>query len=311
MKEESRAGDVLVAPHPIITVTAKPEERVLFSKVRDANPFFHLAEAIWMLAGRSDAKFLTSFVKDFDQYAERDGEIHDAYGKRWRTGFGFDQLESVIDKLITNPYDRQAVITMWDPRPGYNNDLTGRWKSRPCNTNIYLRMHEDLLDLTVVCRSNDMIWGAHGSNAVHFSILQEYLAARIDAGIGKMYQLSNNAHMYLNILADMNKRIGPIKSLFNELDDDRYSLGVSNTPMFTDPDYIDNDIETFMNNYWHGELHQKNYTNIWFYDVLSLSFLSHMQFKAKRYDIALGLANEIAAEDWKTAMIEWIERRAK
>jgi hypothetical protein len=47
----SRAGDVLVAPHPVMSVTSIPTERVLFDPARDANPFFHLFESLWMLAG--------------------------------------------------------------------------------------------------------------------------------------------------------------------------------------------------------------------------------------------------------------------
>jgi thymidylate synthase len=312
VKEESRAGDVIVAPYPIITITEKPRERVLFSAIRDANPFFHLAEAIWMLAGRADAAFLTPYIRDFgNMFAESNGDIHDAYGRRWRSSFGFDQLDAVISKLFNNPYDRQAVIAMWDPRPTYNNDLLGRWKSRPCNTNIFLRVNNNALDLTVVCRSNDMLWGAHGANAVHFSVLQEYLAARIDAEIGVMYQLSNNAHVYMDEMISVTNRIPNETPLAFALKDDRYSQGCSTTPMFVDPEGIDDDIDIFMENYQYGELHQKSYSNIWFYDVLSIAIMAHRQFKDKKFDVAIGLAKEVAAEDWSAAMTEWIERRAK
>jgi thymidylate synthase len=313
-REQSRAGEVLVAPTPMITMTEKPCERVLFSTIRDANPFFHLAEAIWMLAGRSDAIFLLPFVKQFKEYAETNGNVHDAYGRRWRSGFGFDQLDAVVQKLITNKYDRQAVIAMWDPRPGYHDDLLGRWRSRPCNTTIFLRVNENNLDLTVACRSNDMLWGCHGSNAVHFSILQEYLAARIDTGIGTMYQLSNNAHIYLDKLEEVSRRIpsDSYDSIIYALTDDRYTeRWVRSLPMFIEPDSIDNDIETFMINLERGDLHMKDYDNSWFYDVLSLAFMAHSQFKSKRYDVAINLAKQIAAEDWSIAMTEWIQRRAK
>src|SRR5262245_49446193 len=84
-EEPSRAGMVRVAPCPVMTVYAEPCDRVLFSPERDANPFFHLAEALWMLAGRKDAEFLNLFVKDFGKrFAEEDGTVHGAYGARWR-----------------------------------------------------------------------------------------------------------------------------------------------------------------------------------------------------------------------------------
>jgi hypothetical protein len=133
--EQSRNGDVLVAPCPVTTVYERPRERVLFSAVRDANPWFHAVEALWMLAGREDAATLNRFVKSFaEKYAEPDGRVHDSYGQRWRSGFGFDQLEAVIERLTENPQDRQCVITMWDPgsdvdgltsKAGGYNDLLG------------------------------------------------------------------------------------------------------------------------------------------------------------------------------------------
>ena len=58
----SRNGPVLRAPEPVSTVYAKPWERVLFDPQRDANPFFHLFESLWMLDGRNDVATLTSWL---------------------------------------------------------------------------------------------------------------------------------------------------------------------------------------------------------------------------------------------------------
>jgi hypothetical protein len=271
---------------------------------------FHMAEAIWMLAGRYDAIFLDRFVKTFStQYAEHDGALHDAYGFRWRSGFDFDQLEYVIDKLSGNHFDRQAVIQMWDAG-GIFDDLRGSWKSRPCNTHAYLRVNDHKLDLTVSCRSNDMLWGAHGANAVHFSVLQEYLAARIDVEIGTMYQLSNNAHVYTEILGrsvDKND-LDIVKNLW----DNRY---VTDTllpiMMFEEPESIDDDVMQFMANMDAHDLSDTSYANPWFYNTLTVAMQAHHHFKNKNYTLAMDAAREIEANDWRVACAEWIERRAK
>jgi len=310
VEEKSRAGKVLVAPHPVMTVTFFPRERVLFSAERDANPFFHMAEAIWMLAGRYDAKFLDRFIKTFSRdYAENDGALHDAYGFRWRCGVGFDQLDYVVEKLRSNHFDRQAVIQMWDAG-GTFDDLRGTWKSRPCNTHAYIRINNHKLDLTISCRSNDMLWGAHGANAVHFSILQEYLAARIDVDIGTLYQLSNNAHVYTEILGrsiDTNN-LDIVKNLY----DNRY---VSDTilpiVMFEEPESIDDDVELFMNNMDINHLGDTSYDNPWFYNTLTMAIQAHHHFKNKNFDLAMEAARAIEANDWRIACAEWIERRAK
>ena len=74
VEADSRNGRVRLTPWPVATVYARPWERVLFDPVRDANPIFHLHEALWMLAGESDARWLDRFVKDFsERFAEPDG----------------------------------------------------------------------------------------------------------------------------------------------------------------------------------------------------------------------------------------------
>ena len=45
VKEDSRNGPVVVAPGPVLTRYTHPTQRVLFSPLRDANPFFHIMEA--------------------------------------------------------------------------------------------------------------------------------------------------------------------------------------------------------------------------------------------------------------------------
>jgi thymidylate synthase len=324
-KNESRAGPVLVVPWPVMTATSQPRERVLFSSVRDANPFFHLVEAIWMLAGRNDAATLNCYVRDFgERFAEPDGRIHDAYGRRWRKSFGYDQLDLVVRRLIENPADRQAVIQMWDPSPVGDDDLRGDGRGRPCNTSIYLRVraergqyeHDQVLDLTVCCRSNDMVWGAHGANAVHFSILQEYLAARIDVGIGVLYQLSNNAHVYIAELDRLNKKFRESfqkDRLLSLLYDDRYSAGEAVTlAMFIDPGKIDQDVQEFMR--WHdtnGWEAYPNYYNSWFELTLGRAVTAHRVYRRGDLESAIEVAEKIEAPDWRIACVEWLQRRMK
>ena len=62
---ESRNGAVLKFPFPVLTAYKFPHERVLFDAQRDANPFLHLFESIWMLGGRRDVDFLAVLAKQF------------------------------------------------------------------------------------------------------------------------------------------------------------------------------------------------------------------------------------------------------
>src|SRR5262245_32113310 len=73
---DSRNGPVLIGPS-ISTVYNFPCERVLFWEERDANPFLHLYESLWMLCGRNDIQPLIRYSKQFEQYAD-EGVMHGA-----------------------------------------------------------------------------------------------------------------------------------------------------------------------------------------------------------------------------------------
>ena len=95
-KGTSRNGTVIRVPEPVTTVYAQPRLRVLQNKVRNANPFFHLMEAMWMLAGRNDLKFVKVFNTRMGTYTDDGVTQPAAYGHRWRQHFMVDQIAFVI-----------------------------------------------------------------------------------------------------------------------------------------------------------------------------------------------------------------------
>jgi len=209
--EDSRNGAVLVAPGPVTTIYSKPWQRVLFSPLRDANPFFHLMESLWMLAGRNDVAFVAKFAKNMATYSDNGKTLWGAYGWRWRKFFGHDQIDIVVAELNKNPSSRRCVLAMWNAMittedSGYDikyDDLsvaTRGGKDVPCNTHIYFDVRGEKLNMTVCNRSNDIWWGAYGANAVHMSILQEYVANRLGVEIGVYTQISNNYHLYTGVV---------------------------------------------------------------------------------------------------------------
>jgi thymidylate synthase len=215
-REESRNGNVITHSQPVTVAYTRPWNRVLYHTERDANPFFHLFESMWMLAGSNALAPMTHYVKNFDKYSDDGKTLNGAYGYRWRTHFGYDQLEWIIEELKHNPTSRRCVLQMWDggstdgdyyhpagpsPVEGSGDLYKALHGSRdvPCNTEVFFRIVEGELAMTVVNRSNDMILGMLGANVVHFSFLQEYVANRIGCGIGTYYQITNNLHVYENV----------------------------------------------------------------------------------------------------------------
>lgn len=192
IEEQSRNGKVKVMPSPCLLTTYEPTERVLFCKGRKENPIFHFAECLWMMAGRRNVSWIKQFNPRMREYAEASGLLHGAYGWRWRHHFRIDQIKEVARMLRRDPTTRRAVIQIWDAV----SDLNIAAKDLPCNTHIYFRARGAHLDMTVCNRSNDLVWGALGSNIVHFSFLHELIAHEAELIVGTMNQFTNNLHIY-------------------------------------------------------------------------------------------------------------------
>ena len=292
-RRQSRNGAVVVSEVPVTTVYPWPLKRVSFWPERDANPFFHLYESLWMLGGRNDVAPVASYVKRMETFSDDGHRLHGAYGHRWRKHFGFDQLPKIARRLREDQDDRRCVLQMWDA----GEDLDMPRKDLPCNTQVYFtRSHLGNLDMTVCCRSNDIIWGAYGANAVHFSILQEYMAASIGCPVGVYYQISNNYHAYTPLFDELLKhavREGPLTSY----------------PQTTFP-LVATDV-----NHWDVELaaflEQKPFTfqDPFFVGVAQPMHDAYRFHKDGRTDRALQRMEAVLADDWRSAGINWLERR--
>jgi thymidylate synthase len=193
---DTRNGKAVSVPFPVTTHYQAPRRRVITWASREANPYFHLYEALWMLAGCYSVQQLTYFNKRMAEFSDDGESLPASYGWRWRHFFDVDQIGETIQKIKTNPKDRRLVIGMFDPSKDVA-DLTT--KDIPCNLCIKFRVIHGGLDMVVFNRSNDIIWGAYGANAVHMSILQEYIAFACDLGVGDYWQISSDFHAYLPI----------------------------------------------------------------------------------------------------------------
>jgi thymidylate synthase len=308
IERQSRNGPVLQAPFPVTTVYERPWERVLFWKDRDANPFFHLYESLWMLAGRNDLAPLLKYAKNMASYSDDGKTLHGAYGHRWRQYFDTDQLPEIIHLLRSNPNDRRCVLQMWDAQ----DDLGTDWKDVPCNTiATFQRDFDGKLDLTVFCRSNDIVWGCYGANAVHFSMLLEYVAAGIGCPMGVYRQVSINWHGYLDTL----KTVEHIKPDRGNWVDNPYGRSVGDcvkvVPM---GENLDAEISNIL--HWadmdalrsRGAPGNEWARMVWF--ILRAHEIYRLMPKPDAFGAALDTLNQADRKiDWIVAAREWILRR--
>lgn len=297
---QTRNGPALEMPWPVCTVYTHPKERVLFYPERDANPFFHFMESLWMLAGRRDSEFVSEFSGNIGNYADPNGLFWGAYGHRWRYFFDKDQLDILVHRLKTYPNDRRSVLAMWDARSDLSPDNDGL--DYPCNTHIYLAVRSGRLNMMVCNRSNDMIWGAYGANAVHMSVLQEYLAARIGVQVGRYEQLSFNFHAYLSTfekIKDMEADYDPY--LYIE-----YGPRYVPPPLVECPEKFDSELHL-----WIREPAMiRNYSNPVFSRLAVPMYRAWQCYKAGNYPGALEYLEAFHDHAWAKACREWIFRRS-
>lgn len=298
VEEPSRNGPVLVFPEPVTTIYEKPQERVLFWGERDANPIFHCLESIWMLAGRRDVAFPQMFNSRIDQYSDDGENFNAAYGYRWRHHFGFDQLKRVIEVLQQDSTTRQAVVQMWEA-----SDLGKITKDKACNMQVIFEIRAEALNMTVINRSNDMWYGAYGANAVHFSVLQEFVAGAVGVPIGVYRQYSHNLHLYTE-LYDAKKYLAcpPNPDAY-----DKYRQGVEPMSLGVTPDNWED---------WLG-MAELFCLDPYKYDPRMPDFLTEVchpmamvsKIRKSKAGDGYGWARSIHARDWQMATLDWVERR--
>jgi thymidylate synthase len=323
----SRAGDVKMVDEPVLVTFTNPLERVLFNQSRDANPFFHLFESLWMLAGRNDVAPLLKYNSKIGDVASDDGQtFNGAYGYRWRNHRSdisspilnialrgphytktTDQLKIVIDQLKRKPESRRVVLQMWN----VEDDLLkiDETKDVCCNTNAYFSVRQygpessvacvkpGYLDMTVCNRSNDLIWGMLGANVVHFSFLQEYLAACIGVSVGVYNQFTNNLHVYI-------ERYKPEEWLADQTPI-KYESNWASIPLVQYQDVFDQEVVEFIDN--------QDWTRNWkepFLDKVAAPMCWAFDLhKRREYSSALSAIDLVAADDWRIAGYNWIKRR--
>ncbi len=117
-------------------------------------------------------------------------EVVEENGKQVRKDVGFqvDQVEHVIQKLVDQPYTRQAQMITWMP----NHDL--QVYDPPCLQSLWYRILEDeegtqWLNCNIRFRSNDA-WGASFMNMFGFiQFNKEVIAAEVEKRSGKKVKL--------------------------------------------------------------------------------------------------------------------------
>lgn len=310
----SRGMATTEMPGPVSTVYRNPTRRVLFDETRDANPFFHLMESLWIIGGSNRVALPKYFMDSIDRFSDDGVTFHGAYGHRLRHAFGYDQLASAISTLREKPDSRQVVLSIWNAA----EDLGAVTKDLPCNDMIMFKVREGRLNMTVCNRSNDAVWGAYGANVVQFSMLQEWVASSLDLEVGHYVQQSDSFHVYEDnafwqkCLDDANYPPVEHEDPYINGEVIPYPLvhGLELRDRMHDAMLFQRDCELLCSAAETGEdLLDERYTSTFFKDVVVPAITAYMHYKGKMWAHAHIALENIKAEDWRLAMTQWVQRR--
>jgi thymidylate synthase len=332
IKTPSRNGPVLQIMEPVILTYTHPRERVLLNQERDANPFFHLYESLFMLSGRNEIAPLAYYAGNMSNYSDDGVTQNGAYGYRWRhaegndshrmAGIEHDQLKVIIDHLKRKPDSRRAVLHM----SNVEDDLLkmDTTKDQACNLCVMFLLRSvdmksqehKVLDMTVTNRSNDLIFGALGANQVHFGFLQEYMAAHIGVEVGVYNQITNNLHVYLENNSGfhperwLKEYESPETSTTTWYTDDATNM----IPLVKDPETFDEELPKFVKAFGGEGTEEETHTN-WkepfFQEVAAPMLWAFNCHKRRLYRSALLSLSDVRADDWREAGRNWLLKRQK
>jgi thymidylate synthase len=265
-----------------------------------------------------------------------------------------DQLDILVDHLRSKPESRRAVLQMWN----VEDDLLNADDSKAvcCNLSAVFRVEwgrcprcamraldtvmpsfttcehckgtpndaPEFLNMTVFNRSNDLCWGMLGTNAVHFSFLLEYMAARLGLKVGKYHQVTSDLHAYTKTWEPEKWLADVTPDYYNPKAEDPYPplgshhanppAGIGVVPLVKDSEDFERECRQIVqlndgNGVYDTRVTSGQWKELFFQTVAQPMFNSYHAYKAKAHGHALRWADLIAAPDWRIAAKGWIQRR--
>lgn len=172
----------------VTTCISSPMYRVAPVPGRRWSPWVALSESLWMIAGQNDVASLLPYNKRIIDFSDNGETFYGAYGERMK-----EQIPQLIERLRKDPTDRRCYLLIWRPE-----DLTADTKDPPCNGALMFKLRGNILDMTVINRSNDIHWGLYAVNIPQFGFLQVLLANQLGVEPGLQVHLSNSLHLYMD-----------------------------------------------------------------------------------------------------------------
>ena len=189
-----------------------------YMKGRNASNEYFRKEIDWYCSGSDKLEDAVKLSKFWAKCSDDGETVISNYGKLLlhdRNAHGFTQFEHAYNCLINNPETKKAVMTV------YNNEHAFISNDNPCTMFVRFGIRENMLNMLVVMRSNDIWYGTPYDVAwysvLHHAMLKELRRAGLPVEIGSYEHLMLSAHAY-------QRNAEQLQAAFDAPDDADYSV---------------------------------------------------------------------------------------
>lgn len=268
---DTKNGRTFVFDEPLMVNYTHPKECFVSDPGVDADPFKALLDAFWQLAGV--------------------GEV----GERWRTHYGVDQVNAVVDLLRSNPETSRAVIQTYDARGGNENIK---------NTSVTFSVRRDCLDMLVTNHDSNVVDNLCGSEPVQYGMLQRVVADRLGVLIGQYWSCSSYVYLYKDQVERIEKNGGLTKNFYP---DQTFRKIVSNSLTW------DSDLRALVEKIFRmhetGDTEIPSYRNGFLGEVVFKACAAYYYYRKNEPSQAWLVADLIGDTAWREFCTQWLIRR--
>lgn len=150
---------------------------------------FRYAEPYWILSGDNRLSSIRRYAPAFANYSDDDVFMAGAYGPPI-----IDQIPYVLSCIGYDVFTRQALLTIWRPRPAISKDI-------PCTISMQFQIRDNIIHTTVYMRSSDL-WLGLPYDVFTFTMISAYIGLLLRKqnalvfGLGELTIFSGNSHIY-------------------------------------------------------------------------------------------------------------------
>lgn len=193
-------------------------------------------ELLWFIKGSTDSNLLKEknvhiwdangskeFLEKSGLGHREEGDLGPVYGFQWRhfgaeyidkntnyTGQGIDQLNDIIARIKTNPYDRRLILTAWNPKDIPLMALP------PCHCLAQFYVNDGELSCQLYQRSADVGLGVP-FNIASYALLTHMIAHITDLKTGDFVHTLGDAHIYKDHVESLQEQLKRTPSNFPKI----------------------------------------------------------------------------------------------